>query len=60
MSIFFINRRNEVASWNPTRPAIVSTENLLLASSPGGAWAANGRVWQLADFTLAAGYRHLQ
>lgn len=33
--------------------------SILLDEVPDGTWGANGTLWQLADFTRAAGYRHL-
>ncbi|MBD9629100.1 tautomerase family protein [Pseudomonas sp. PDM19] len=33
--------------------------SIQLTDIPDGTWGANGSLWRLADFTRAAGYRHL-
>ncbi len=33
--------------------------SIQLVDIADGTWGANGRLWHLADFTRAAGYRHL-
>lgn len=34
--------------------------SIILDEVNDGLWGANGAIWYLADFTQAAGYRHLQ
>ncbi|WP_178116221.1 tautomerase family protein [Pseudomonas sp. LD120] len=48
-----------LAACRPAEDGRLLMTSILLDEVPDGTWGANGTLWHLADFTRAAGYRHL-